>query len=576
MKTAFRQVFPLHSHWFVLLPGFLMLSCAGQAPPSGGPEDMEPPQIISVYPAPYTTFYNDSKIVLEFDEYVDRSSVNQSIFISPYLGTLEFDWSGKEVEIRFKEKLKDSTTYVVNVGTDVKDQRRGNRMAQAFTLAFSTGAAIDRGFIAGTVYPRTPGQPVSGVMMFAYKLGGLDPDTLNPKVTSPDYITQTGDGGEFFFKHVSFGPYRVIAVRDEYRNLVYDPETDEFGIPGRSVLLSESDTLAGDLTIRLAKEDTTAPRLTDVIPVHSGLVLAEFSEWIDTLQWKRDFFQIVDTLNQTRLKVTGVFPILPDCRAAYVMTDTQTDERGYVLFVGGLRDSVGLEISPLANSLPFAGWGGGDTTAPAVSGLTFRDSVRNAPLDQMITIYLSEPVQEIDWMQLVQLQDSLKRNVPVRVRWAGAAGIELRPVNPLAGLMWYSVRINTGLLKDFSGKTGKDTVLVFSFETLDAERMSGIDGIVSDENPDDATGPVVVKAFDAAKKAPAVQTLTIPTPGNFSFGNLLEGRYGLEAYRDRNGNSSYDAGSVFPFQISERFTVKSDTLRLRARWPVEGVKIELR
>ncbi len=119
---------------------------------------MDPPQIVSVYPAPYTTFYDDSKIVLEFDEYVDRASVNESIFISPFLGELEFDWSGKEVEIRFQEKLKDNTTYVINVGTDVRDMRRGNRMAQAFALAFSTGASIDRGGIEGTVYPREPGQ----------------------------------------------------------------------------------------------------------------------------------------------------------------------------------------------------------------------------------------------------------------------------------------------------------------------------------------------------------------------------------------------------------------------------------
>ncbi|MEX1139212.1 MAG: Ig-like domain-containing protein, partial [Bacteroidota bacterium] len=565
------RLFQLHRRWFGLLPAVLVLSCAGQAPPSGGPEDMEPPQIISVYPAPYTTLYNDSKIVLEFDEYVDRNSVNQSIFISPFLGGLEFDWSGKEVEISFKEKLKDSTTYVVNVGTDVKDVRRGNRMAQAFTLAFSTGASIDRGGISGTVYPRSPGQPVSGVMMFAYKLSGMDPDTLNPKSASPDYITQTGDGGEFFLNHLSFGPYRVFAVRDEYRNLVYDPETDEFGIPSRSILLTEGDTLVSDLTIRLAKEDTSAPRLIDAIALHEGLVLAEFSEWIDTLQLSRSAFQIVDTLNQTRLNVLGAFPRLPDCRAVYVLTDKQTDERGYALFVGGLKDSVGLEISTLANSLPFSGLGVADTTQPMVSGLTFRDSTRNAPLDQAMMIYLNEPVQAVDWMQVVQFQDSLRRNVPVEGRWAGASGIELRPVNQLAGLMWHSVRINTGLVKDFAGNAGKDTVLVFSFETLDSDRLSGIEGVVVEVHPDDAMGPVVIKALDVAKKAVIVQTLTIPGPGNFSFGSLLEGQYTLEAYKDRNGNGSYDAGNVFPFQISERFTMYSDTLRLRARWPVEGV-----
>jgi hypothetical protein len=197
-------------------------------------------------------------------------------------------------------------------------------------------------------------------------------------------------------------------------------------------------------------------------------------------------------------------------------------------------------------------------------------------LDPLITLKFSEPIQPVDLGQVAQVQDSLKRIVPVRGRWAGAAGIELRPARPLKGLMWYRLRVNTGLFRDFSGNAGKDTALVFSFETLDTERLSGIEGIVADVSQDDASGPVVVKVFDATKKGAAVESMTISGPGPFAFTQLLEGRYTLEAYRDRNGNGSFDAGGVFPFEISERFIVYSDTLRLRARWPVEGVKIEMR
>jgi hypothetical protein len=330
------------------------------------------------------------------------------------------------------------------------------------------------------------------------------------------------------------------------------------------------------LSIRLAKEDTTGPRLTKVTPVHAGLLVADFSEWIDTLHLRSDAFQIIDTLSQTRLKIFSVFASLPECRSIYVLTETQQDERGYVLEIIGLRDSVGREVSSLAKSLPFEGLGAADTTAPVVSGLTFLDSTRNMPVDPMITMIFSEPIQTVDWSQVTQLQDSLKRIVPVRGRWAGAAGIELRPASPLSGTMWYSLRLNTGMLRDITGNTGKDTALYFSFETLDSERLSGIEGVVADEHPDDAMGPVVVKVFDVTKKGPAVESVTIPGPGPFAFKRLLEGRYTLEAYRDRNGNGSYDAGQVFPFGISERFIVHPDTLRLRARWPVEGVRLEIR
>ncbi len=173
--------------WLGLLP-FLLLSCAGQVAPTGGPPDRTPPAIVRTFPDSNAVRVSTKEIVLEFDKYVDRRSVEESIFLSPNLGDLEFDWSGREVTITFAGSPRPTTTYVVNVGTDVVDVREHNRMASGFTLAFSTGDSIDQGSIAGEVYDAKP----EGVMIFAYDLDHARQDTLNPARAKPDFIMQTG------------------------------------------------------------------------------------------------------------------------------------------------------------------------------------------------------------------------------------------------------------------------------------------------------------------------------------------------------------------------------------------------
>ncbi|MGH2569450.1 MAG: Ig-like domain-containing protein, partial [Bacteroidota bacterium] len=355
----------------------LMLGgCAGQVPPDGGPIDRDPPQIISTYPANYTTQFHDNRIALEFDEYVDRRSVQESIFISPYVGELEFDWSGREVEVTFAEPLRENRTYVVTVGTDVVDVNNRNRMGQAVTLAFSTGDFIDQGTIEGQVYPLQSKDSPEGVMVFAYLLIPGSPDTLNPQTTKPDYITQSGKGGEFAFRHLLLGKYRLLAMRDEYRNLLYDPETDEYGVPASDIQLSFADTLRSDVFIRLAKEDTTAPRLIKITPQDRTHLLAEFSESLDTFTVAAQNFVVQDTTTGSSLAINAVASVLTKLSTVLVVTEQQRQEVGYKLTVERLTDVAGNEINPIANSLAFTGSGEPDTTRPNIASFSISDSAR--------------------------------------------------------------------------------------------------------------------------------------------------------------------------------------------------------
>ena len=131
----------------------LSINCAHQIYPEGGPVDRIPPEIIMTEPKQGELYVKKNIFHFEFSEYIDRRSFEESVFISPAgQKSPEFDWSGKEVDVILPYELKPEKTYTVTIGTDVQDVNNRNKMAEPFTLAFSTGNKIDSGFIHGKVY----------------------------------------------------------------------------------------------------------------------------------------------------------------------------------------------------------------------------------------------------------------------------------------------------------------------------------------------------------------------------------------------------------------------------------------
>ncbi|HUL44329.1 MAG TPA: Ig-like domain-containing protein, partial [Bacteroidota bacterium] len=264
----------LHCIW---IAGILLLAgCAGQLAPSGGPPDTTPPVVTLSTPAARTLHFQDHTISLSFSKYVDRRSVQESIFFSPSLGSLTYEWGSMDVDIHFNDSLRANTTYVMTLGTDVVDTR-GNRMAHAYFLPFSTGEKIDSARISGVVYDANP----EGVMIFCYQLNSRIPDTLNPHETKPDYLSQTGKDGSFALPYLAYGTYRIYAIRDQYKNLLYDPQTDQFGTFSRDITLTPDHPVFTGAQFRLTVEDTTPPFLSSAREIDRNHILLKFSEAID-------------------------------------------------------------------------------------------------------------------------------------------------------------------------------------------------------------------------------------------------------------------------------------------------------
>ncbi len=562
----------MFQHIAILYCALLILSCAGQAPPGGGPIDAIPPTIIKTVPDTNAVRVKDNSIELEFSEYVDRRTVEESIFISPYVGTLEFDWGTTNVKVSFSQPLKLHTTYVVNIGTDVVDLRARNRMAAGYTLAFSTGDSIDQGLISGRIFDEKP----EGVMIFAYALANYNPDTLDPAKAKPDYIMQTGKNGLFALSHIAFGRYRIIAVRDEYRNLLYDKQVDQFGVTVGDMVVTHEQSKVSDLWFRLSQEDTTKPFLTSVLPLTARHIQVRFSEAIDSLSFERASFSVVDTL---KLKPLGIVlanrsrgtPSVVDM----VLETTLDSGLAYRVSARGIFDRSGNPLDTVNASQVFLGVATPDTVKahPMVKSIT--DSVKGIPLEQVFDIEFAKPVLHSPLVAAISLRDSAKVTVPSALRWLSASDAQLVPAVPLRSKEWYQIQVTMDSVQDYAGNRWKDSTLRLRFQSLDLRTTGTVEGVVLD-NEKGGHGPIYVTAMNVGANQMYEKAIRLPLPGSFTLEQLPEGKYTFKGFRDADSSGSYSFGRPFPFVPSERFTVVSDTIKVRARWGVEGVVLKFR
>jgi hypothetical protein len=557
----------------VLLVLVLIVGCAGQVPPGGGPPDTTPPSVVKTIPDSNATRIEDNSIELEFSEYVDRRSVEESIFISPYVGNLEFDWGTTDVKVNFSQQLKKNTTYVVNIGTDVVDTRARNRMAAGYTLAFSTGDSIDRGLISGRVFDAKP----EGVMIFAYGLNNYNPDTLDPSTAKPDYIMQTGKNGLFALANLAFGRYRVIAVRDEFRNLLYEKQTDQFGVTVGDTVVSNEQPAVTDLWFRLSQEDTTKPFLTSVQPLANRHVQIRFSEPLDSVRFGNASFTIIDTLKLKSVPIVlcNLSRVTPS--VVELITETRLDSGGVYRVRGeGMFDRAGNLMDSSHASLDFVGVGNPDTVRvlPNIRGVI--DSVRGIALEQIFEIGFSKPVLHQPLNNSITLRDSTKTVLPSGLRWLNASDVQLVPVEPLQSNAWYQIRVVLDSVQDYFENRWKDSTWSVVFQSLDLRTTGTIEGVVVDEAKERGRGLIYITVASVDANPERGKILQLSKTGSFSVDRLPEGKYTFSGFRDADSSGSYSFGQPFPFVPSERFTVSSDTVKVRARWGVEGVVLKFK
>lgn len=199
----------------------MMLSCAKQGFPSGGPKDETPPVVIGTTPPNGTLHFDAKEFVILFDEYVTMKDLS-GVLVSPTMNKkAEFGTRGHGLVVKIKDTLQPSTTYLFQFKNAIADFNEGN-LLPSFEYVFSTGSSIDSMTLRGQVLDAFSQKPCSenvSVVAFAEsQMSDSIGDSIVAKV-QPMYMTRPDKEGRFELNHLREGRYLLIAIEDGDKNM---------------------------------------------------------------------------------------------------------------------------------------------------------------------------------------------------------------------------------------------------------------------------------------------------------------------------------------------------------------------
>jgi len=549
---------------WVLIAG--IFRCAHKMAPTGGPEDKTPPIIINTFPSPDSVNVRDLEYIeIEFSENIKKTSLSGNYWLVPELpGGLKIKWKGSR-KLRFypADSLFTNQTYVLTLGTGIKDNHN-NGLEAPFQLAFSTGAALDSGSIYGTVYAD---KLEKDVYVYAYPLrDGVLPDTF--LFRQPRYYTQINSRGGFQFTHLPPGGYRVIALLDKDYDKVYRLGADMIGIPFCDVEIDSQSPNFRNLNLYLIKEDTIAPRIQSLDTVSVREIHLTFNE---PIQFSTEISVVVqDTAGQQVARPVALSFDRTNPERLDVFFHRLPPGQELRLFVSGVRDAAGnlvkdsLQkelISPVRE----------DTLPPQFASISPADGSEDVPYDASVAVSFNSPVDTALFTQIFTLWDEKKKEVSGKFDFTNLRTPVFTPDTLLEKTAGYTVEVRLDSLKDLFGRSFPDTVLRFQFITRNWADLGEISGMVF--LPDTSWKQAIIEAQAVGKKR--VYRTVIRVGKEYLLPFLPGGFYLLQMIVDVNENNEWDRGKTLPWQFSEPFLFKADTVKVRKRWTTQGIDFEL-
>ncbi|MFM8569390.1 MAG: Ig-like domain-containing protein [Candidatus Kapaibacterium sp.] len=552
------------------LAGVLLImtfsACAVVRAPDGGPEDKTPPTVTVADGACRETAFRGNTVVLAFSEAGERASVRVCITVSPDK-PMSFDWSGRELTVRFDEALDTASTYALTVGTRYADMH-GNTPVSATTVVFSTGPTLDNGVIAGIVNDERP----SGLSVYLYPLRG-DTAMVSWGVTKPRYRTQVGTDGSFRFAALPDGSYRLIVLRDVDNDGVFTHGTDAVATTTSDIRVIDGSPVSRLMRIS-SPADIAAPELLDVRPRSSTRIDLHWSEPQPAASSTTSTVRLSDTSGRGEVGIRASYPQAPGSTTWTLITDPVTSDAPLLLSAtrpgSAPLDTAGNRMPDSTARMVFTPSTNADALQPRLSGVSIRDSVTIADCTpELVFTWNTAVVAGADSERLRVRCAAAAGPIPLRMTWQSPNRLLVSARDTLASDTWYEWTLQTTSLKSAADVPLADTSVRIRTRTPDTRLFGTLRGIVIDSS--DLGEPVVIRLLRGTQE---VRRL-MGRAGPFAFRDLPPGEYAVDVFADRNADGRYTSGSVRPWTSAERFAPKRMNLGIKPRWSLDDVRIIL-
>ncbi|MFN2128312.1 MAG: Ig-like domain-containing protein, partial [Anaerolineales bacterium] len=368
----------------------LVFYCAHKVAPSGGPEDKTPPQIVKHFPNADSVGIRQLKYIeIEFSESIRQSTLPGNYWMVPEVGGgLEVKWKGgKKIRFYLQDTLAKNQTYVFTLGTGIKDLHN-NAVEAPFQLAFSTGKKLDSGLITGKVYADRKEQDV---FIYGYPINQqTDLDSL--LFREAKYYTQIDIKGNYQLNYLPYGMYRVIALKDEDYNYVYNKGSDLIGLPFKDVRLDSLESSFSELNLFLIQEDSTGPEIRSIDTVSRREIKVEFNE---PIQWSEFNIGVKDSSGQVLSRPKAFSYDRTNQTLLTVYFSDLPEKKPVILALGGAKDLAGNPSKPPVLEKGFTTATHSDTTKPRLLNITPQSNSSAIPYNTRISVSVNVPVDSL-------------------------------------------------------------------------------------------------------------------------------------------------------------------------------------
>lgn len=519
-----------------IFTALLLTACAQIKPPTGGPQDTEPPQLLRTTPPNYSTNFTGTTVVMEFDEFVQLKNLSQQLIINPPMQEKpEFRLKSKKVIGTFKSPLLENTTYVINFGDAIVDLNEGNKAA-GLQYVFSTGDFLDSLMVQGQVLNAFDRKAVSNVLVMLYENHS---DTM-PYKALPDYFAKTDNQGNFQINYIREGVYRAFALADANNDYKYNPPAEAMAFLDSLVVPGQADSTNLPLRFNLFNEPDTAQFIKEQKLTYYGQMQLVFNQPADSVS--------IQSLNPGIELITEK-GVVGDTLWAWIKNRSQLNELE--------------EFKVLVNASPnFADtlrWRLIKRKVDEEPKMEVKDNLLfNFNLYQPMRFSFNHPISS-HFPEKIELYED---TIPVEFNWLTTDSSRKFELHyPWKEATPYRVFYPDSTFFDIFGLTN-DT-LDITVNTRE-ERFYGNMVLTLNYKTQE---PFILQLLD--DKGAIKQELFPEKPGVIEFTKMLPGSYALKVIVDSNGNGEWDPGDFLLKRQPEKVLVFQDAVQIRSNWDLE-------
>lgn len=522
----------------------VFVRCATPSYPTGGERDSTPPKVLSVSPPDSMLNFVGNEIVFKFNEFVQIENPQQTVLITP--SPKEFPSivaRKKELVIKFKEALLDSTTYSISFNNGLKDLNEGNPL-ENFTYVFSTGPTLDSLILKGNLFFSETTTFPPNTFVGLYK--NLDDSVLYKQ--KPDYIFNLKSEGPFQFNNLKAGSFRCFALSDKNFNFIYDLPSEFVGFAKDIIIISADSVQTLDLTLFKSLESKfRISNYSNTFTNGGGFI--ELNKPID--------FNTKWALKESNNSLKILFSELNEERNIInFWLDNLKEKVNYKLglFIKDeMVDSINVVSKSISESNSFL-----SLTTTQLNKL----KVVDIKPDNILILKSSIPLDSNQCLNEAFLMDSISRRVKKIGYLVDNQFITINDV--VLDTSYNQLIFPKNTLVSFNGLTNDS--IVFNLKSVKANDLGSLK--LSFELPSDSIN-YIIKIYNT--NAGFSEIIRVNKVSNFIWfkENLFPGNYNLEIVFDENFDGLFTNGSINDFKMPEYKFSYSKPITLKNNWDLE-------